>query len=79
MTPSLLTLAIACAINLPTLLSLFAEIVATCSIFSLLSPTFLDCFCKSFTIQFTALSMPLFRSIGLAPAATFFNPFETID
>ena len=78
-TPSLLTLFIASAINFPIVLSLLAEIVATCSIFWLLSPTFFDCFFKLETMIFTALSIPLLRSMGLAPAATFFRPFETID
>ena len=33
---------------------------------------------KSATIAVTALSIPLFKSIGFAPAATFFNPSFTI-
>jgi hypothetical protein len=54
---------------------LLAEIVATCSIFLLSLPTFSDCFCKSYTTTAdTALSIPRFKSIGFAPAATFFNP-----
>ena len=36
------------------------------------------CLAKSATIASTALSIPLFKSIGFAPAATFFNPSFTI-
>ena len=32
----------------------------------------------SLIIALTALSIPLFKSIGLAPAATFFKPFDII-
>jgi hypothetical protein len=65
--------------SLPIVLSLLADIVATCSIFLLLSPTFWDWVFKLATIAFTALSIPLFKSSGLAPAATFFKPLDTID
>ena len=77
-TPSLPTLPKASAISSPIVLSLFAEIEAICIIFSDELPTFFACFSKSATISFTALSMPRLRSIGLAPAATFFNPSFTI-
>ena len=59
-------------------LSLFAEIDAICMIFSEEFPTFLACFSKSATMISTALSIPRFKSIGFAPAATFFNPSFTI-
>ena len=62
----------------PIVLSLFAEIEAICMIFSDEFPTFFACFSKSATIDSTALSIPLLRSIGLAPAATFFSPSFTI-
>ena len=66
------------AINSPIVLSLFAEIAAICFIFSVELPTFLACFSKSITISATALSIPRFKSIGFAPAATFFKPSFTI-
>ncbi len=78
-TPSFFTLPMASAISLPTALLLFAEIEATCSILSKLSPISLDWLFKPSTIFTTALSRPLFKSIGLAPAATFLNPVVTID
>ncbi len=78
-TPSFFTLPIASAIILPMKLSLLAEIVATCSIFSMLSPTCFDCAFSDFTTSMTALSIPRFRSIGLAPAVTFFSPVVKID
>ncbi len=77
-TPSFFTLSIASAIFLPMKESLFADTVATCSIFSLASPISRDCFFKSFITNSTALSIPLFKSIGLAPAVTFFIPALTI-
>ena len=57
---------------------MLAEIEATCLIFSEESPTDCVCLAKSATIASTALSIPRFKSIGLAPAATFFNPSFTI-
>ena len=45
---------------------------------SIESPTFWLCLANSFTIAFTDLSIPRFRSIGLAPAATFLSPSRTI-
>ena len=77
-TPSLPTFPKAWAIRSPIVSSLLDEIAATCFIFSEESPTFLVCFAKSSTIASTALSIPLLRSIGLAPAATFFKPSFTI-
>ena len=77
-TPSLPTFAIASAIKVPITSSLLAEIVATCLILLLSSPTGEDCACKFFTTSATALSIPLFKSIGFAPAATFFTPAVTI-
>ncbi|MBA7709214.1 hypothetical protein ES703_118126 [subsurface metagenome] len=72
-TPSLPAFSIASAIILPISLSLFEEIVATCSI-SLLSFNSRDIFSNSTTTLSTAFSIPLFRAIGLTPAATFFIP-----
>ena len=57
---------------------MLAEIDATCFIFSEESPTATACLLNSATIVSTALSIPLFKSIGLAPAATFFKPSFTI-
>ena len=57
--------------------SLLAEIVATFNK-SLLSFTRIDIFCNLLTATLTALSIPLFKSIGFAPAVTFFNPAFTI-
>ena len=64
----------ALAINLPIVSSLLAEIVAICSILLLSDPTSFEIFFRLTTISATALSIPRLRSIGLAPAATFFNP-----
>ena len=79
MTPSLLTLAIASAISLPIVSSLLAEMVATCSILAKSEPTSWLCFRSDSTTVATALSIPRFRSIGLAPAVTFFRPTPMID
>ena len=59
--------------------SLLADILATCLIFSEESPTSTDCDLNSPTIESTALLMPRFKSSGLAPAATFFNPSLTMS
>ena len=72
-TPSLPTLSIALAIILPISSSLLAETVATCWI-SLLVEIGFEFFFNSDTMAATALSIPLFKSIGLAPAATFLIP-----
>ena len=77
-TPSLPTLEKASAMSSPTASSLLAEIAATWRILSIESPTFWLCLANSFTIDFTALSIPRFKSIGLAPAATFLRPSRTI-
>ena len=77
-TPSLPTRFIASAINPPIVLSLFAEMVATCIIFLLSLPTVSLCFLKFSTTAVTALSIPRFKSIGLAPAVTFFKPSRTM-
>jgi hypothetical protein len=71
--PSLPTLSMASAMIWPIVASPLAEMVATCAI-SVCSFTFLACFAMPSTITATALSMPLFRLIGLAPAVTFFSP-----
>ena len=77
-TPSLPTFSNAAVISSPIASSLFADIAATCLIFSEEFPTSTDCLSKLFTIALTALSIPLLRSIGFAPAATFFSPSFTI-
>ena len=74
MTPSFPTTFIASAINAPIVSSLFAEIVAICLILLLSDPTSLEIFFRFFTNSVTALSIPRLRSIGFAPAATFFKP-----
>src|SRR6476619_2300052 len=76
-TPSLPTFFIASAIILPMVWSPLAEMVPTCAISSL-EVTFFDFFFSSSTTSWTARSMPRFRSIGLAPAATAFAPSLTI-
>ena len=77
-TPSFPTFEKATAIKSPIVSSLLAEIEATCFIFSEESPTATACLLNSATMVSTALSIPLFKSIGLAPAATFFNPSFTM-
>ena len=57
---------------------MLADIVATCLILSLSEPTSFESFFSSVTTVFTALSIPLLISIGLAPAATFFSPLLII-
>ncbi len=69
----------ASAISLPISSSLFAEIRATCSILFRSSPTTFACPAICFTTSLTALSIPLFNSMGLAPAVTFFRPTLIID
>src|SRR5262245_52801592 len=75
-TPSLPTLSSASAIVEPIAASA-AEIDATCATSSLAS-TSLASFLIASTAVSTAFSMPRFRAIGLAPAATFFMPPLTI-
>ena len=71
-TPSAVTFSIASAISSPTNSSP-AEIVATLAI-SLLPFTFFEFSLIIVTAVLTALFIPFFRTIGLAPAATFFMP-----
>ena len=78
-TPSFDTLRMASAMSLPITASLLAEIVATCSILSKSLPTVCACALILSTTFTTALSIPRFKSIGLAPAVTFFKPTPTID
>ena len=78
MTPSFPTSFIDFAISAPMASSLLAEIVAICSILLLSEPTSFESFLRFATTSFTALSIPLLRSIGLAPAATFFKPAPII-
>ena len=73
MVPSLPTLSIASAMISPMVVSQLAETVATCVISSL-SLTFLLILASSATTASTALLMPRWRLIGLAPAVTFFRP-----
>ena len=65
--------------SLPMVMSLLDDTEATCTIFSLLSPISLVCDFRLLITAITALSTPLLRSIGLAPAVTFFSPVFTID
>ncbi len=74
MTPSLLTLDMASAMSLPMFSSLLAEMVATCSILAKSEPTSWLCLRSDSTTAATALSIPRLRSMGLAPAVTFFSP-----
>ena len=74
MTPSLPTTRMASAISLPMVSSLLAEMVPTCSILELSSPTSRESFCNSSMMALDALSMPRLRSMGLAPAATLRRP-----
>src|SRR5215475_293407 len=77
-TPSLPTLSIASAMVLPIDSSALAEMAPTWEI-SLLVVQGLLIFLSSSTTAITALSMPLLRSIGFMPAATYFMPSLTID
>jgi hypothetical protein len=72
MTPSLPTACIASLMSEPIVLS-FAEIDATCAIFSALS-TVCTIFCISLTAVSTAASMPRLMRSGLLPAVTFRRP-----
>jgi len=58
--------------------SLFAEMVAICSILLLSLPTCFEILRRLATTSATALSIPRLRSIGFAPAATFLRPAVTI-
>ena len=72
MTPSLPTFSMASAMIVPIAWSPLAEIMPTCA--TMLPDTGLDIFLISSTMTVTALSMPRLRSIGFAPATTFFAP-----
>ena len=76
-TPSLPTLSIALAIISPTSSSLPAAIVPHCAmaVLSLIGFEFSSIFP---TRNSVALSIPFFRVIALAPAATFLKPAFTI-
>ena len=78
MTPSLVTFSMASAMMSPMALSLLALMVATWRIFWMSPPTSWACSLMLFTISATALSMPRLRSMGLAPAVTFFRPVLTM-
>ena len=78
-TPSLPTLSIAVAINLPTSGSLLADIVAICSnwsseVMSSDKPDWRDS-----TTDFTALSIPLFISTAFSPLSKDLRPNLTIS
>ena len=75
-TPSLPTLSMASAMTSPIDASA-AEMVATLAM-SDLSSTSLACLAIESTAAATAFSMPRLTDIGLAPAATFFMPVDTI-
>src|SRR5215470_3664744 len=76
-TPSLPTLFMASARNLPISASPLAEMVPTWAISSF-EVTFLEFFSRSATTASTARSIPRFRSIGFMPAATDLAPSRTI-
>ena len=76
-TPSLPTLSMAFAIMSPMSLSPLAESVPTCAT-SALVEILLVRVSKSATTASIAKSIPLFKSIGLRPAATAFEPSLTI-
>src|SRR5215471_17330687 len=76
-TPSLPTLFMASARNLPISASPLAEMVPTWAISSF-EVTFLEFFSRSATTASTARSIPRLRSIGFMPAATDFAPSRTI-
>ena len=73
MVPSLPTLSIASAMISPMVVSQLAETVATCAI-SVRSFTFLEMRAISATSASTALLMPRWSDVGLAPAVTFLRP-----
>ena len=73
-TPSFPTALITSETNLPISSSLLADIVATCCSLSELISIASDCSLRDSTTLSTALSIPRFKSIGLAPSLTSFNP-----
>ena len=62
----------------PTAVSPFADIVPTCAMAVSSAHGTLSDFTNSTAVE-TALSIPLFRSIGFIPAATDLLPSFTID
>jgi len=76
-TPSLPTFSIASAIFSPISVSPFAEIVPTWAI-SFRPALGTEIFFSSSTTTSTALSMPRFNDIGLAPAVTDLSPSRKI-
>ena len=72
MTPSEETFSMASAISLP--ISSSPEDTAPTRAMSLEPSTVLACFFTSATAASTALAMPFFTTMGLAPAARFFRP-----
>ena len=76
-TPSLPTFSIASAINLPTVLSEFAEIEPTCSIALKSSAALALVLMLSTTVR-TARSIPRFKSVGFIPAVTDLIPSAKI-
>ena len=72
MTPSLPTFFMASAMMLPMVVSPLAEMVPTWAIMS--PETGFENFLTSSTTASTAFSMPRFRAIGFAPAATCLTP-----
>ncbi len=76
MTPSLPTFSMASAISSPTVSS-EEEMAATWAI-SFLPSMGLDWATRLCTAVSVAISMPFFRIIGFAPAATFFRPSCTM-
>ena len=77
MTPSVPTFSSASAIISPISVSA-AEMAATLAICALSVSTFCESFLIDSTAVSTADSMPFFRTIGLAPAATLRRPSRTI-
>ena len=75
--PSLPTLSIASAMISPMVVSQLAETVATCLISSL-SFTFLAILSSCSTAAATALLMPRWMPMGLAPEVTYFRPSRKI-
>ena len=76
MTPSLPTFSIACAMMVPIVWSLLAEMMPTCATMFPLTGRLIALIAA--TTVSTALSMPRLSAIGFAPAATFFEPSRMI-
>lgn len=73
MVPLAPSLSIISAMSFPILLSPLAEIVATCSIYSLPLIGIDNSFKPSTTLS-TAIRIPFLKSIGFIPAATLLHP-----